>query len=85
MKEYLLTNAELLPAEKPMLDRFRALGGDPDVLRPVVEVAPDYLEAALAEMRGTFGTVEAYFAEGLNVDAAAQKALVAAFVEGSRA
>ena len=82
MKEYLLTNAELVPAEKPMLDRFRALGGDPAVLRPVVGVAPDYLEAALAEMRGTFGTIEAYFAEGLSVDEAAQQALVAAFVEG---
>jgi protein-tyrosine phosphatase len=85
MKEYLLTNAELLPSEQPMLERFRALGGDPDVLRPVVEVAPDYLEAALAEMRKMFGTIEAYFAQGLSVDAAAQKALVAAFVEGGRA
>jgi protein-tyrosine phosphatase len=84
MKEYLLTNAQLLPAEQPMLDRFRALGGDPDVLRPVVEVAPDYLEAALAEMRMTFGTIEAYFAEGLSVDEAAQMALVAALVVGGR-
>ena len=59
--------ASSLPAKQPLLDRFRALGGDPDVLRPVVEVTPDCLEA-LAEMRETFGTIEAYFAEGLNVD-----------------
>ena len=32
MREYLLTNEELLPAEKPLLDHFRALGGDPDLL-----------------------------------------------------
>ncbi|HZL65398.1 MAG TPA: tyrosine-protein phosphatase, partial [Thermoleophilia bacterium] len=51
MQEYLLTNAELLPAEQPVLDRFRALGGDPDVLWPVVAVAPEYLEAALDGMR----------------------------------
>ena len=38
-------------------------------------MAPDYLEAALAEMRGTFGTIEAYFAEGLSVDEAAQTLL----------
>jgi len=81
MQEYLLTNAELLPAEQPLLDRFRALGGDPDVLRPVVAVAPQYLQAALDEMRKEFGTVEAYFAEGLKLDAAAQHALRAAFVE----
>jgi protein-tyrosine phosphatase len=82
MREYLLTNTELLPSEKPLLDRFRALGGDPEVLRPVVEVAPDYLEAALDEMRETFGTIEDYFAEGLGVDEAAQGALLAAFVDG---
>ena len=82
MEEYLLTNTELLPAEKPLLDHFRALGGDPDVLRPVVEVAPEYLDAALDELHRTFGTIEHYFAEGLGVDAAAQKALLEAFVDG---
>ena len=82
MKEYLLTNRDLLPAEKPLLDRFRALGGDPDILRPVVEVAPDYLEAALDEMRKTFGTIEAYFADGLGVDEAAQEVLLSAFIDG---
>jgi protein-tyrosine phosphatase len=81
MKEYLLTNTELLPAEKPLLDRFRALGGDPEVLRPVVEVAPEYLEAALDEMRRTFGAVEGYFAEGLGLDTEAQRALLDAFVD----
>jgi hypothetical protein len=28
------------PAEKPVLDHLRALGGDPDELRPLVAVAP---------------------------------------------
>jgi len=83
MQEYLLTNTELLPAEQPLLDRFKALGGDPEVLRPAVAVAPEYLEAALDEMRAAFGTIEAYFAEGLKLDAAAQQALRAAFVEGA--
>jgi protein-tyrosine phosphatase len=82
MKEYLLTNAQLLPAEKPLIDRFRAQGGDPDVIRPVVGVAPEYLEAALGEMRKEFGTIEGYFSEGLQVDEAAQTALRAALVEG---
>ena len=82
MQEYLLTNVELLPAEQPLLDRFRALGGDPDVLTPVVAVAPEYLEAARDAMRTEFGTIEAYFAEGLKLDDAVQQALRAAFVEG---
>jgi protein-tyrosine phosphatase len=82
MKEYLLTNTELLPAEQPMLDRFRALGGDPEILRPMVAVAPEYLEAALDEMRARFGAIGAYFANGLKVDHDAQQALRAALVEG---
>jgi protein-tyrosine phosphatase len=81
MQEYLLTNKQLLPAEKPVLDHFRALGGDPDTLLSVVAVAPEYLEAALAEMSKEFGTVERYFTEGLGIDEGAQKALRAALVE----
>ena len=81
MKEYLLTNEELLPAVKPELDHFRALGGDPDALRPLVAVAPEYLEAALDEMRKELGAIEGYFSEALKIDDGAQKALRAAFVE----
>jgi protein-tyrosine phosphatase len=81
MQEYLLTNAQLLPAVKPLIDRFRAQGGDPEVIRPLVGVAPEYLEAALDEMRRQFGTIEGYFTQGLKVDQGAQHALRAAFVE----
>jgi protein-tyrosine phosphatase len=81
MQEYLLTNAQLLPTEKPLIDRFRAQGGDPEVIRPLVVVAPEYLEAALDEMRRQFGTIEGYFTQGLKVGQGAQHALRAAFVE----
>jgi protein-tyrosine phosphatase len=84
MEEYLLTNTQLLPAEKPVFDQFRALGGDPDLLRWVVGVASEYLEAARAEMRREFGTLEGYFAEGLKLDEVAQEALRTAFVESAR-
>jgi protein-tyrosine phosphatase len=83
MKEYLLTNAQLLPAEKPVFDRFQAQGGDPDLIRPVIGVEPEYLEVALDEMRKRFGTVEGYFSEGLNIGEGAQKALRAGFVESA--
>ena len=53
------------------------------MLRPVVGVAPQYLEAALDEMRKAFGTIEGYFTEGLKIDEGAQKALRAAFVESA--
>jgi protein-tyrosine phosphatase len=80
MKEYLLTNTELIPAEKPMLDNFRSLGGDPELLHPMVGVLPEYLGAALNEMRKKFGTVEGYFAEGLRIGSAEQEALREALV-----
>ena len=83
MQEYLLTNIELLPAEQPLLDRFKALGGDPEVLLPAVAVAPEYLQAARDAMRTQFGTIEKYFADGLKLDAAVQRALRATFVEGA--
>jgi protein-tyrosine phosphatase len=83
MQEYLLTNTELLPAEQPLLDRFKALGGDPEVLRPVLAVAPEYLLAALDAMRTTFGSIEGYFSQGLGLDEVAQQSLRSAFVEGA--
>ena len=53
------------------------------MIRPLIGVAPEYLEAALDEMRKEFGTIEGYFTEGLKVDEAAQEALRVAFVEAS--
>jgi protein-tyrosine phosphatase len=66
-----------------VFDRFQAQGGDPKLLRPVIGVERQYLEAALDEMGKEFGTIEGYFAEGLGLDADAQSALRAALLESS--
>ena len=81
MKEYLLTNDELLPAEQPAIDRFAAMGGNLDLIRPCVGVSPEYLDAALDEMRKDYGTIQEYFSEGLKVDAGAQDALRSALIQ----
>jgi protein-tyrosine phosphatase len=83
MKEYLLTNVELLPAEQPAIDRFQAMGGDPDLIRPCVGVAPEYLQAALDQMRKDYGTIEGYFSEGLKMDKHAQQSLRDIFIENA--
>lgn len=83
MQEYLLTNDELLPAEQPIIDRFRAMGGDPDLIRPCVGVAPEYLEAALDEMHKRYGTIAGYFSEALGIDESAQQKLRGTFTEGA--
>jgi protein-tyrosine phosphatase len=80
MGDYLLSAWYLGPALQRALDAFRAQGGDPDLLAPIVAVRPEYLEAALEEMRVGFGSIEVYFDEGLGIDAATQRELRTAFV-----
>ena len=81
MREYLLTNDQLLPALRPAIDRFASVGGDPELLRRVLGVAPEYLDSALDEMRKRYGTIEGYFSDGLGLGAEVQTALRDAFVD----
>jgi protein-tyrosine phosphatase len=81
MSEYLLTNEQLVPQLGPMLAVFEAAGGDRDLLLPIVGVQPKYLNAALDEMRFRFGTIDGYFTEGLEMDAAAQDTLRSTLVQ----
>ena len=79
--DYELSNRDLLPAMKPMFEHFRAAGGDPHLLDLVLGVDPQYLQAALDEMKQRFGSIEGYFAEGLDINEAEQQALRAALTE----
>ena len=81
LHDYLLTNRDLLPALQPVYERFRAAGGDPHLLDPVLGVERAYLEAALDEMHARFGSCEGYFADGLHIDAATQQRLREALIE----
>jgi protein-tyrosine phosphatase len=84
LRDFLLTNDELLPALPPVFDRFAAAGGDPALLRLVLGVEAVYLGAARDEMRQRYGTIERYLAEGLRIDSAARRELRAAFIEDAR-
>ncbi len=81
MREYLLTNEQLLPALQPVFDRFRSKGGDPQLLLPVLGVRAEYLSASLDEMHTRFGTVEQYFADGLGLGPDVQSSLRDALIE----
>ena len=81
LEEYLRSGPVIAALFVPHLAAFGAAGGDPELLRPLVEVRAEYLEAGLAAMRASYGTVERYVAEGLGVDAAVILALRRAFVE----
>jgi protein-tyrosine phosphatase len=81
MEDYLASNGALGPIFDPFVAAFRDRGGDPDLLMPLVEARPEYLESALAEVRATHGSIETYFADGLGIDGAGIAALRAAFTE----
>jgi protein-tyrosine phosphatase len=80
VREYLLTNEQLVPTLEPVFRRFEAAGGDRAVLLPVLGVEATYLEASFDELERCFGTIESYFADGLSIDAAGQDVLRGAFV-----
>jgi len=79
--DYLLTNAQLLPALKPVIDQIAAKGVDPELLQPVVGVQDEYLDAALDEMRKRYQTIDGYFTDGLGLDAATIQRLRDAYIE----
>ncbi len=81
MREYLLTNDQLLPSLKPEFDVFEQQGGDPALLLDVLGVQPGYLDTARDAMHAEFGSIEGYFSEGLGIDAAAQESLRESLVE----
>lgn len=81
MDDFLASTRNLGPELQPFLDAFEARGGDPEVLRPLVGVHPEYLEIAIAEVGRVFGSIDGYLADGLGLDADARRRLRTAFVE----
>lgn len=67
-RDYLLTNEELLPALRPMLDEAGRAGIDSDLLMPVLSVDRSYLETALDLVDETWGSIDSYMTEGLGLE-----------------
>ncbi|KDQ03419.1 hypothetical protein EN35_02720 [Rhodococcus qingshengii] len=59
----------------PLLERFEAKGIDPTLLEGVLGVRREYLEASMAELAQVHGSIEAYFTDGLKIDASTQDQL----------
>jgi protein-tyrosine phosphatase len=75
MADYMRTNDYALPQSASVIDGFVAAGGDRAIVEAVFGVKPGYLEASFDEVQKRYGSIEAYFANGLGVDAAGQQAL----------
>jgi protein-tyrosine phosphatase len=81
MREYLVSDAEVRRAFRPAIDDFVARGGDREVFEPLMGVRPSYLVAAIDAMHAEYASVEAYFSDGLGLDAATLARLRARFLE----
>jgi protein-tyrosine phosphatase len=75
LEDYLLTNTELLPMVQPWMDQFEEGGGDPRLLMPILGVQESYLAAAFAQLEESFGTVEDYLLDGLDLAPATLESL----------
>ena len=83
--DYLLTNAAMQGrqfAGKPGKDSAKYAALSPEASRALGGVSAEYLAAAFAAMRESHGTVDAYLAEVLGVDAALRERIRAALIEG---
>jgi len=83
MRDYLLTNQQLLPALQPIVDRFAEAGGDPTLLNPILGVRPGYLLAAFDEVQSRFGSMEKYLGDGLRLTKEMRSHLRASLTEVS--
>ncbi|WP_318241466.1 tyrosine-protein phosphatase [Cellulomonas avistercoris] len=78
--EYLAVNPAVRAMYAPLLQQFAAVGGDPRLLVPLLEVREEYLDAALGAVREHFGSVDGYLRDGLGLGADEVGALHATLV-----
>ncbi|HZR83220.1 MAG TPA: tyrosine-protein phosphatase [Candidatus Binatia bacterium] len=75
MEDYLLSNAYLAERNEQTIASVGPLMRDPELLRPVLEVRPEYLQASFDAIREIYGDVETYLREGLGLDPATLRRL----------
>jgi protein-tyrosine phosphatase len=80
-KDYLLTNDQLIPALKPMVDKVAATGIDPDLLTPILGVQRSYLDAGLEEMHKRYNSIDGYLTGGLGLPESTIERLRSDYIE----
>jgi protein-tyrosine phosphatase len=67
LQDYLLSSAPVVASFQPYLDQFAERGGNPELLKAVFTVEPEYLAASMSEVQLNFGSLEEYFQTGLGL------------------
>lgn len=75
MRDYSLSNDNILHEYQEMIDKYTAIGVEKEILLSIFGVRQEYLEASFREMQERFGSIEDYFAQGLGINPAGQQAL----------
>lgn len=70
MEDYLLSNVYRAERNEQTLATLGALMRDPELLRPVLEVRPEYLQASFDTIGEVYGSLAAYLENGLGIDQA---------------
>jgi protein-tyrosine phosphatase len=69
IEDYVLTNEVTASDVEKILGALNVgKGVPPELLRPVLDAAPEYLDAALAQMVADYGTLDRYLRDGLGLD-----------------
>ncbi len=76
-------NGNRLPAYQQMIDGFTQAGGDLAIIKTILGAKAEYLQAAFDETKSRYGTIENYFSQALEIDAAGQTALRERFLTGA--
>ncbi len=81
LEEFLASNAAMAAFVEPFYARLGNEGIDRDLVAPMVFVTSAYLEIALDEVRRSYGSIEAYVADGLGLDESTRRRLRAGLLE----
>lgn len=78
--DYLQTNTDLAPATEPLLAQAEQKGISRSALEPVLGVRREYLDAAFEQVDTDYGSMDAYFRDGLGITDELEGALRERFV-----
>lgn len=76
-----MSNAYLEAKNHRLLDFAKGMA-DPALLQPLLDVRPEYLDAAFDEVDKQYGSFDRYIRDGLGIDATTIEALRKAFLAG---
>ena len=74
-EDYLASNARMDRLRRAVYRQAEDAGVAPDLVEPIIEVRPEYLATAFAEIERAFGTFDRYVSDGLGLTAGTVDAL----------